>query len=221
MNHTILASFERLPYFTVEGFRQLAGNEVSTAAHARTTLYRWVKAGHLITLKKGVYMHVRFYERHHQEPDFSAMVSAILQPQSYLSLESVLQDHEILTEITYPVTAITPKNTRTIINNLGTFVYRHIQPDLYRGFRMTEAHGIPIAIASPAKALFDYLYLRPLAGSLSQANLAEELRLNLDEFSSIDRREFSEYVLASNPAKMGGVKMRRILTNLEKTVWRL
>jgi hypothetical protein len=76
-----------------------------------------------------------------------------------------------------------------------------------------------VAIASPAKALFDYLYLRPSVGNWIQASLAEELRLNLSEFTSDDRREFSEYVLTGDPAKMGGVKMRRILTNLEKTVW--
>ena len=105
-------------------------------AHARIALYRWVKAGHLIALKKGVYMHRRFYERHRQEAAFSPVVSAILLPQSYLSLEYVLQQHGILTEITYPVTAITIKNTRTITNSLGTFVYRHIQPGLYQGFQI-------------------------------------------------------------------------------------
>jgi len=221
MKHTILSAFEGLPYFTTQGFRQLAGDQVSDEAHARTTLYRWVKAGRLVALKKGIYMHARFYERHYQEADFSAMVSAILQPQSYLSLEYVLQEHGILTEITYPVTAITLKNTRTITNKLGTFVYRHIQTELYRGFRMTELHGIPVAIASPAKALFDYLYLRPLVFRSSgyDLNLAEELRLNLDEFTPANQREFAEYVFASNPAKMGSLKMRRILTNLERTVW--
>jgi predicted transcriptional regulator of viral defense system len=222
MKYTILSAFEELPYFTTQGFRQLAGDQVSDDAHARTTLYRWVKAGRLVALKKGVYMHAHFYERCRQEADFSAMVSAILQPQSYLSLEYVLQEHEILTEITYPVTAITPKNTRTITNKLGTFVYRHIQPDLYRGFHMLELHGIPVAIASPAKALFDYLYLRPSAfrSSGNDLNLAEELRLNLDEFTPASRSEFAEHVFASNPAKMGGLKMRQILTNLENTVWR-
>jgi len=224
MKHTILSAFEQLPYFTTEGFRQLAGAQVSDDAHARTTLYRWVKAGHLVALKKGVYMHARFYERHSREVDFLAMVSAILQPQSYLSLEYVLQEHGILTEITYPVTAVTTRNTRTITNKLGTFVYRHIQPALYRGFHMIELHGIPVAIASPAKALFDYLYLRPLAhpssgGKLLQVDLAEELRLNLDDLPPADRSEFAGYVLASDPAKMGGLKMRQILTNLESTVW--
>jgi hypothetical protein len=222
MRHTILSPFERLPYFTIEGFRQIAGEAIRDDAHARTALYRWVKAGHLIALKRGVYMHHRFYERRRQEAAFSAMVSAILLPQSYLSLEYVLQQHNILTEITYPITAITIKNTRSIVNALGTFVYRHIQPDLYQGFQIMEAYGIPYAQASVAKALYDYLYLRPLPEHLAplRYNLAEELRLNLDEFTAEGRAEFAGYVANSGMVKMRCMKMRQILKNLEYHVWR-
>jgi len=222
MRYTILSVFERLPYFTIEGFRQIAGGDVVDDAHARTALYRWVKAGHLLALKKGVYMHRRFYELHRQDAAFAPAVSAILLPQSYLSLEYVLQQHGILTEITYPVTAITIKNTRTILNSLGTFVYRHIQPDLYFGFQIMEAYDVPYAQASTAKALFDYLYLRPLPADLEPQlyNLAEELRLNLDEFTRDQREEFAGYVFKSETIRKGSAKMRRILNNLEVHVWR-
>ncbi len=217
MKSSILSPFENLPYFTIEGFLQIAGEQVAGSPHARTALHRWAKAGHLIPLKKGIYMHRRFYERHRQEATFSPVVSAILQPQSYLSLEYVLQQHNILTEITYPVTAVTLKNTRLIANSLGTFSYRHIRLNLYYGFQITEAFGVPYAQASLPKALFDYLYLRPLALRLSfrHFDLAEELRLNLDEFTPAERREFAGYVAASD-----GLKMHRILKNLESSVWR-
>jgi hypothetical protein len=45
-----------------------------------------------------------------------------------------------------------------------------------------EAYGVPYAQASAAKALFDYLYLRPLPAVLEpqRYNLVEDLRLNLD-----------------------------------------
>ena len=221
MRYTILSAFEGLPYFTIEGFRQIAGDDVVDDAHARTALYRWVKAGHLIALKKGVYMHSRFYEQHRQDATFAPAVSAILLPQSYLSLEYVLQQHGILTEITYPVTAITIKNTRTITNALGTFVYRHIQPDLYFGFQIMEAYGVPYAQASAARGLFDYLYLRPLPADLESQryNLAEELRLNLEEFTWEEREKFAEYVFKSETIRKGGAKMRQILNNLEIHVW--
>jgi predicted transcriptional regulator of viral defense system len=221
MRYTILSAFERLPYFTIEGFRQIAGDDAVDDAHARTALYRWIKAGRLIALKKGVYMHRRFYELHRQDAAFAPIVSAILLPQSYLSLEYVLQQHGILTEITYPVTAITIKNTRTIVNSLRTFVYRHIQPDLYLGFQILEAYGVPYAQASVAKALFDYLYLRPLPANLEpqRYNLAEDLRLNLEELTREQRDEFAGYVLKSETIRKGGAKMHRIMKNLEYYVW--
>lgn len=219
MRHTILSPFEKLPYFTIEGFRQIAGDEVADEVHARVALYRWVKAGHLIALKKGIYMNHRFYERHRQEAVFSPMVSAILLPQSYLSLEYVLQQHGILTEVTYPITAITTMNTRTITNPLGVFSYRHVQVSLYQGFTVVEAFGIPYAIASKAKALFDYLYLRPLLGTLSHYNLAEDLRLNLEDFTSEEQEEFAGYIQHIAYNKMRGVKMRRVMQNLERFVW--
>jgi hypothetical protein len=216
MRYTILSAFERIPYFTIEGFRQLSGEQIADDAHARIALNRWVKAGHLVALKKGVYMHRRFYEQHRPEATFTPVVSAIILPQSYLSLEYVLQQHNILTEITYPITAITGKNTHTITNSLGSFVYRHIQPNLYYGFDIFEAYGIPYAQASLAKALFDFLYLRPLAGNSlsSHSSLAEELRLNLEEFTLEDRGEFASYITASKMPKM-----LRVLKNLEENGW--
>ena len=217
MKSRILSSFENLPYFTVEGYRQISGEPAANAPAARIALHRWAKAGLIIPLKKGLYMHRRFYEQHRREAAFSPVVSAILLPQSYLSLEFVLQQRNILTEITYLVAAVTLKNTRLIENSLGTFSYRHLRPDLYYGFQIAEAYGVPYAQASLPKALFDYLYLRPSPGnSVSQRfNLAQELRLDLDEFTPPERAEFAGYVAAS-----GSRKMNLILKNLERTVWR-
>ncbi len=69
---------------------------------------------------------------------------------------------------------------------------------------MREFYGIPFAQASRAKALFDYLYLRP--GPRAQLDkgydLAEDLRLNLDEFSLQEREEFGGYVMASHLTKL-------------------
>lgn len=161
-------------------------------------------------------MHRQFYERHRQDAAFSALVSAILLPQSYLSLEFVLQQHNILTEITYPITAITTKNTRQIQNDLGTFVYRHIRPGLYQGFHFFEVFGVPYTQATLAKALFDYFYLRPLdtASFPQRLSLADELRLNLEDFTRHERAEFAGFVTTSNSPKM-----QNILANLEKHIW--
>ena len=212
-----LSSLESYPYFTIEAVKQLLGDESVAAGTIQTALYRWMKAGQIIQLKKGVYMTRRFFEQHRADADFAPMVSTILIPQSYLSLEYILQRNAILTEMTYPVTAVTLKQTRVFENKLGTFTYHNIKTDVYQGFKFSEYIGIPIAQATMAKALFDFLYLRPWKGSrrLAGYNLAEDLRLNLEDFSESDQVEFETFVEISNSKKM-----EQILKNLRKTVWR-
>jgi len=214
MKTDLLRPFESIPYFTIEGFKQATGMESPT--QVRVLLHRWMAGGKIIQLKKGLYMTSRFYEQHSGDFGFSAAVSAILVPQSYLSLQFVLQQYNLLTEITYPITCVTAKNTHTIVNRIGTFWYRHIREDLYRGFTITEYFGIQVAQASAAKALFDTLYLRPLPKSFRafKLNLTEELRLNLDEFSSTDRQEFTRLVEDSKSRKM-----MDILDNFRSNIW--
>jgi len=216
MNFNYLTAFENIPYFTVESFKQLFEDQVKDSSYINILLHRWAGAGHLIPLKRGFYMTRRFFELHRGDADFSMAVSAILLPQSYISLEYILQRRSILTEVTYPVTSITLKNTRAVENKLGTFTYQHIKPELYSGFSVSEYYGTPFAQASLAKALFDYLYLRPFKGALAFKNydLAEDLRLNLDEVSPADWEEFIRYVETSQIAKM-----ELIIDHLRKTTW--
>ena len=215
MKTTLLQPFERIPYFTMEGFKQAA--DISKAEQARLLIHRWLKAGHLIQLKNGVYMTRRFYEQRRNDAAFSAAVSAIILPQSYLSLEYVLQKHNLLTDVTYPVTAITTKNTRRIVNSLGAFWYRNLRADLYHGFTISDYFGIKVAEATLAKAFFDYLYLRPLSSALRRPDfdLAEELRLNLDELADSDRSEFLSHVERSAVRKM-----ELVADNLRRNTWR-
>jgi hypothetical protein len=132
-------------------------------------------------------------------------------------LEYVLQRYGILTETTYPISAITLKQTRIIENKLGIFTYRNIKEALYKGFSITDYAGVPFSQATAAKALFDTLYLRPWKGKgrSSHYDLAEDLRLNLEDFPEKERLDFSEFVEGSKSPKMD-----QILKNLRKTVWR-
>ena len=217
MNFDLLHPFEQLPYFTIAGFRQVLGGDANHDQRARELLSRWGKKGHVISLKRGVYMTRRFYELHRSESDFSPAVSAILLPQSYVSLIFVLQRAGVVSEATYPVTAVTTKNTRTIENELGAFTFQHIQQTLYAGFEQRNYHGIIYHIASVAKALFDYFYLRPLPRVFRNRHmdLAEELRLNLNTIAGNEQDAFAGFVELS-----ASKKMNFILDNLRRTVWR-
>ena len=118
MKTSNLSSLDSFPYFTIEAVKQLFGDEIASSGSIQTALYRWMKAGQIIQLKKGVYMTRRFFELHRAEADFAPAVSVILIPQSYLSMEYILQKTAILTEVTYPISAITLKQTRVFENPL-------------------------------------------------------------------------------------------------------
>jgi hypothetical protein len=49
----ILANFETIPFFTIEGYKQLLEEQSPGARYVPTTLYRWMKSGKIIQLKKG------------------------------------------------------------------------------------------------------------------------------------------------------------------------
>jgi len=215
MKTNSLRYFENIPYFTIEGFKQTAG--IDSPHSARVQLHRWAQSGLILSLKKGVYMTRGFFEQHRRDMEFSAAVSAIILPQSYVSLEYVLQRYNLLTEVTYPVTGVTIKNTRTIKNPIGTFSYRNIRANLYNGFTIKDYFGLRYATASLAKALFDSLYLRPIPLTYRSAkfNLPEELRLNLDEVDDSSQREFAGWVDTSRSRKMNDV-----LENFRSNAWR-
>jgi len=81
---------------------------------------------------------------------------------------------------------------------------------------ISEDHGITYVKTSPAKALFDHLYLHkiPLSFHSWNESLADELRLTLDDFIESEREEFDSYIESSEIRKM-----KLILENLRSTEW--
>jgi hypothetical protein len=217
MKKTILSTLEPFPYFTLSAVKQLIGEESMAGGTVQTALYRWMKTGQVIKFKKGVYTTRHFFELHNSDLDFLPAISTILIPQSYNSLEFVLQRSGVLTETTFPISSITIKQPRVIHNSLGSFTYRHIKEPLYRGFTIQDYFGIPFARATLSKALFDFFYFRTLNGVELAANynIAEVLRLNLEDFTEKDRLEFAGWVETSKSKKMSLIFM-----NLRKTIWR-
>jgi hypothetical protein len=145
MKSTILSSLETIPYFSLEAVKQLLEGEEYAAGSVQTLLYRWMKNGLVFQVKKGIYTSRSFVEKHRSDYDFSPAFSAVMVPQSYVSLEFVLQRNEILTDVTYPITSVTLKHTKVIENELGSFSFRSIRPDLYKGseWKNMQAFHLP------------------------------------------------------------------------------
>lgn len=205
---------ESLPYFNLMAVRQLFDYSEATA---RQTLARWNKSGQIIRLKKDLYITRDFYLSHYQDPDFSGFLSSVIQPFSYLSTDYVLQINGILTETTYPVTGVTVKNTQVITNRFGTFSYNHIRPELFGGYEEKTVFGVAVKQAGLGKALFDYFYFKPIPAGIDTKDfsLAEDWRLNLEEFTIEDIKAWEFWAEKSRLNKM-----KAVAKNFKKTIWK-
>lgn len=156
-------------------------------------IYRWLTQGIIIQLKKGLYVTREHYQQLQEKGFYHEFIANKLKQPSYLSLEYVLQKHNILTEAVFALTSITLKNKRDYKNKLGLFIYRNIKDELFTGFSIVKKGEYEIKEASLAKALFDYLYLKLFRIQKIDAPLIESLRLNLESMTKDDLDEFSSY----------------------------
>ncbi len=197
-----LKKLSRLSYLDKETLAQLV--EVSDNS-LYANIKRWLRNGHLIQLKKGLYV-TEDYFRSVPDPDiYRSFVANKLREPSYLSLEYVLQKYGLLTEAVFAFTSVTLKSGRIYKNKLGVYSYRNIKEKLFRGYRIVSRNGFDVKEATKAKALFDYLYLKLLRLREIDADLIRSFRLQLDEVSNQDMDEFSGYCEESGLKKFAAL----------------
>ncbi len=179
------------PFFTtrdVAGFLPLLKKE---SVYRKIT--RWLKKGEIIKLKKGFFVTKHYKDKHIGEPSFVAFLANSLRRPSYVSGVYVLQSRGVMVEATYPITSITTKATRSYANNWREFVYHSIAPRLYVGYSRSFYIDHPVYIATLAKALFDYFYIKYSKTRFSANDILTRERLNLDMFKAKDIKEFKDF----------------------------
>ena len=186
----------KLPYFRISHFESFLPYLKRPSLYQKIS--RSLKKGSIIKLKKGFYTSKEYKERHSSDPNYFYYLANILCYPSYVSGVYVLQNYNILTDITYPITSITTKTSRKYSNKLGAFVYYSISPKLYTGYKRILYKDEPIYVASVAKALFDYLYLKYFITKFSSEEIISRERLNLENFNKKDIKEFEKYCKLSN-----------------------
>lgn len=203
----LMSYIEKLPYFD---FKTL--NTIEKDNHyLKIFINRYKKKGKIISLKKSLYTTKQFLDNFGQLNylnsfvPFDEFVANILYQPSYLSLEYVLAENNILTENPFGITSMTKNKTAKFNNYFGQFFYHKIKDELFLGFETKIKYENSIAAltifkASKAKALFDYLYLRK--NILIDQKSIEELRLNISEFKSIEIRMFKSYIDLEGSKKM-------------------
>jgi len=189
--HELLALVGREPVFSASFL--LAG-EVS-AGQVRLQLSRWVKAGRLLKLGRGLYALAPAWRKVEPHP---FLVANRLQRGSYVSLQSALAFHGVIPEHVPVVTSVGPGRPGTVRNPLGAFQFSHLAGRVVFGYARLEVAPQQFAfLASPEKALLDLMHLTPGADSRDYIG---ELRLqNLD---ALDARALDELAARSGKPKL-------------------
>ncbi len=201
----ILAPAQHLPVFSVAN---LAAS-TKASSHLKILLSRYAKRGSVIRLKKGWYVAREYLNelvKRGATNGYLEWLAITLAAPSYLSLEYILYERNVLTEMPQSFTAITLKKPAVYRNSLGVFIYHHIKPELFRGFTVKKTGPFYIAKAALAKALFDWLYLRRHA--LRGATAIAELRLNTIALRQRDWSELRAWCQADSP---GMIKIFKLL----------
>lgn len=128
----------------------------SNSAALKVQFSRWVNAGRLVQLRRGVYVLPEHY-RDHQNCAFYA--ANVLKKPSYISLEKALEFYGLIPEAVKVYTSITSKRAGHFKNDIGDFDYRHICEELFWGYQPIMMEGQAVFMARPEKALLDLIYL--------------------------------------------------------------
>ena len=150
-------------------------------------LNEWQKKKYLKKLIRGFYV---FSDLPVDEGILFEISNKIYAP-SYVSLQMALSYYGLIPESVYGITAIAARKTSRFKTPLAEFVFRSVKTEMFFGYDLIEHRGRHFKIASPEKALLDYLYLNPLIRAKADFT---GLRINRESFSTrIDRRLFVNY----------------------------
>lgn len=131
------------------------------SAHASKLLARLAASGHVTKLGRGRW-------------GFKELIDPFALPEyltapysSYVSLQSALYHHGMISQIPSVLYAVSLARTKKHRTPLGMVSIHHIDPSLFFGHQPTGKG--PGKIATPEKALIDFLYLSPTRTRLFRA----------------------------------------------------
>jgi len=129
--------------------------------HASVMLARLAASAHVIRLRRGVWALPN-------RVDPLALPEYLTSPfPAYVSLQSALYLHGMLSQMPAMTYAVSLARTRRFTTPLGAVSVHHVQPSFFFGFE--EAGRSGGRLATPEKALVDFLYLTPARSRLFRA----------------------------------------------------
>ncbi len=141
-------------------------NDISTylkiePSHASKVLKRLEESKLLINLSRGLWIFANSVDR-------LTLPSILTSPfPTYISLQTALYYHGMISQIPDTIYAVSLARTHLFKTVCGAVSIHHIQTDFFFGFENTE--NSLIKMATPEKALIDYLYLADTKSKLFTA----------------------------------------------------
>ncbi len=152
-----------------------------------------LKKGELIKIRRGLYLLADKY-RHKKLSKF--FLASRVSPHSYISLESALSYYGWIPERVTTVTSVLALGrTKKFTTPYGEFVFYHLPVNEYEFLtgvnRIEEIKGEPFLLASPLRALADYVYVKKIDWR-SLDYLTNSLRIDIEQLMQIDSNHFYE-----------------------------
>lgn len=154
-----------------------------------------INKGELIRLCRGYYTLSSKYMEH---PLSTTYIANRLVPNSFVSAESALSFHGWIPErITQTISICAAGRNKTFQTPLGDFVYYNTPTEtvcFFYGVELEESFSQSIYVASPLRALMDYVYLH----KTSDANttfLTDSLRIDEEHLLDIKKDDIESLML--------------------------
>jgi predicted transcriptional regulator of viral defense system len=157
-------------------------------------LYRWRKAGKILSLRRGMYAFAPDYRKSDVNP--TKLANDLCSP-SYLSSSWALGFFGLIPERVVIYTSITSRCPKKIRNAFGHFHYRHIKREAFWGYRPVEISNAKVLLAEPEKALLDFWYLE---NGGWDGNRMSEMRLQ--NLNLIGREKLFDYAARFKSPKL-------------------
>jgi predicted transcriptional regulator of viral defense system len=170
-------------------------------------LSRWVKSGHLLQLRRGLYV---LSERYRKVQPHPFLIANRLKRASYISLQAALGYEGLIPEHVAAVTSVTTGRPEILTNPCGVFIFKHVKKSLFFGYRPLDFGDRQAAfVALPEKALLDLVYLTP--GSDDPAYLRE---LRLQNLERLDMKRLTGFAARTGSPKL--IQASKIIASMAK-----
>lgn len=182
--HRLVQMTSKQGYFDLATIVQLTGERRESI---RMQLYRWCKAGKLISLRRGIYALPESYRSVTLNP--AELANELYRP-SYISTYWAIGFYGLIPERVVTYTSVTTRVPRSFENPLGTFSYRHIKAPAFFGYKSIAIDDRSVLIAEPEKAMLDLWYLEK--GEWSRDRMEEMRFQNCDTLETSKLQSFAE-----------------------------